>query len=238
MFSVPAESSFGMQLLDKSGKRDKVLARLLIPHPYSGQITARKSAIKTAPVLQLTPGSPKSVSRNSRVQWGPRTDSALLAGWPVRLNAECIPAGLEWAFILLYSKIATAHMALADICKTRKQSNFTAVGALGSGKEGGAGEGCACRLRIHEVPVRDPACARKALGDSCRRGLSPPRAAAGDAWRGSTSTTSHTPNCPERRARSGKLSTSHYRTHLTLSYKLLYQPTVLIAKGRLLVQHK
>ena len=85
------------------------------------------------------------MSRNPKVQQGPRTDSALLASWPVSLNAESIPASLGQVFIFLYSKIATVHMTFADICKTRKQSSFIAMGVLGSKKEDGAGEGCACR---------------------------------------------------------------------------------------------
>ena len=62
-------------------------------------------------------------------------------------------------------------------------------------------------LRIHKVPVRHPACAHKAVGKSCWRGLSPLWAAAGDARSRSTSATSRTPTCPECAARSGKLST-------------------------------
>lgn len=90
-------------------------ARLLIPHPCLGQITvARKSSTKTVLVLQPTPGSPNSVSRDFREQQGHRTDLVLLPGWPVSLNAE-IPVSLGCTF--LYSKIATVHMAFVTFVK-------------------------------------------------------------------------------------------------------------------------
>jgi len=99
-------------------------------------------------------GNPKSVSRNPRVQRGP--EIALLACCPVRLNAEGTPARLGQAFIFLYSKRATAHMAFADIFKTRKHSSFTAIGVLGSKREGGAGEGCACRAEDTQGACETP----------------------------------------------------------------------------------